>query len=294
MIERSWMRLLDSLSDNLKSKIQNQKLLGLSVIAFVLVVGEVVGQAQQTTKIPRIGFLYASSPSPDVRTRFLQGLRKFGYIEGQNITIEFRSAKGQFERLPVLAAELVRLNVDVIVTGGSTATRAAKEATSTIPIVMTQDNDPVASGFVASLARPGGNITGLSTLRPEISGKRLELLKEVVPGLSRVAVLGASDNPGNAQALKEVELAAGALKVQLQYLDIRSPKDIEPAFQEARKRVLTESSSWEARCWPFTKQRLSASRQRAGCRRVGEAAFCGGGRPHVLRRRQRRFKPSRR
>ena len=236
-------RFFASQSDNLKpvlslaerSKIENLKWLGLSVIAFVLVVGELVAQAQQTTKIPRIGFLYASSPSPDVRTRFLQELRKFGYIEGQNITIEFRSAKGQFERLPVLAAELVRLKVDVIVTGGSTATRAAKEATSTIPIVMTQDNDPVGSGFVTSLARPGGNVTGLSTLRPEISGKRLELLKEVIPGLSRVAVLGASDNPGNAQALKEVELAAGALKLQLQYLDIRSPKDIEPAFQEARK-----------------------------------------------------------
>jgi putative tryptophan/tyrosine transport system substrate-binding protein len=214
--------------------IENLKWLGLLVIAFVLVVGEVVAQAQPG-RIPRLGFLYASSPSPNVQIRFLQGLRKFGYVEGQNITIEFRSAKGQFERLPVLAAELVRLNVDVIVTGGSTATRAAREATGTIPIVMTQDNDPVASGFVASLARPGGNVTGLSTLRPEISGKRLELLKEVVPGLSRVAVLGASDNPGNAQALKEVELAAGALKVQLQYLDIRSPKDIEPAFQEARK-----------------------------------------------------------
>src|SRR5262245_9910134 len=193
-------------------------------------------EAQQTTKIPRIGFLHATSGlSPDARTRFLQGLHKFGYIEGQNITIEYRSAKGQFERLPVLAAELVRLKVDVILTRGSTATRAAKEATSTIPIVMLQDNDPVASGFVASLARPGGNITGLSTLRPEISGKRLELLKEIVPGLSRIAVLGASDNPGNAQALKEVELAAGVLKLQLQYLDIRSPKDIDPAFQEARK-----------------------------------------------------------
>jgi putative ABC transport system substrate-binding protein len=193
-------------------------------------------EAQQTTKIPRIGFLYAASAvSPSGSLSFREGLRKLGYIEGQNIIIEYRYAKGQFERLPVLAGELVRLKVDVIVTGGSTATRAAREATSTIPIVMTQDNDPVASGFVASLARPGGNVTGLSTLRPEISGKRLELLKEIVPGLSRVAVLGASDNPGNAQALKEVELAAGASKVQLQYLDIRSPKDIEPAFQEARK-----------------------------------------------------------
>ena len=206
------------------------------LVTLLLLAAVTFAGAQQAPKNPRIGFLHASAGlTPDARTRFLQGLRKFGYIEGENITIEYRSAKGQFERLPVLAAELVSLKVDVILTGGSTATRAAKEATNTIPIVMLQDNDPVASGFVTSLARPGGNITGLSTLRPEISGKRLELLKEIVPGLSRIAVLGASDNPGNAQALREVELAAGALKVQLQYLDIRSPKDIEPAFQEARK-----------------------------------------------------------
>lgn len=168
-------------------------------------------EAQQTTKIPRIGFLYASSTSPDAHTRFHQGLRKFGYIEGQNITVEYRFAKGQFERLPVLAAELVRLKVDVIVTGGSTATRAAKEATSTIPIVMTQDNDPVASGFVASLARPGGNVTGLSTLRPEISAQRLELLKEIVPGLSRVAVLRASDN-GQRSDVKRGGTRRGSIK----------------------------------------------------------------------------------
>jgi putative tryptophan/tyrosine transport system substrate-binding protein len=209
--------------------------LTLCVTVFALLICAVAAQAQQSTKLPRIGYLAASIISADSRAAINQGLHKLGYIEGQNIKIEYRYAEGKFERLPVLAAELVRLKVDVILTGGSTATRAAKEATSTIPIVMLQDNDPVASGFVASLARPGGNITGLSTLRPEISGKRLELLKEIIPGLSRVAVLGASDNPGNAQALKEVELAAGALKVQLQYLDIRSPKDIEPAFQEARR-----------------------------------------------------------
>jgi putative ABC transport system substrate-binding protein len=210
------------------------------LVSFILTTAVLIychfAEAQQPKKIPRIGFLWASrGASPAARAGIHQGLRNLGYIDGQNVTIEYRYAEGKFERLPVLAAELVRLNVDVIVTGGSTATRAAKEATSTIPIVMTNDNDPVASGFVASLARPGGNITGLSTLRPEISGKRLELLKETVPGLSRVAVFGASDNPGNPQALSEAELAASALKIQLQYLDIRSPKDIEPAFQEARK-----------------------------------------------------------
>src|SRR5262245_28359338 len=207
----------------------------LIALATLIVAMVQFAESQQATKNPRLGFLWASSLSPETRADIHQGLRKLGYIEGKNIAIAYRFAKGKFERLPVFAAELVRLKVDVIVTGGSTATRAAKEATSTIPIVMTQDNDPVASGFVASLARPGGNITGLATLRPEISGKRLEILKEIVPGLSRVAVFGASDNPGNPQALKEVELAAGVLKIQVQYLDIRSPKDIDPAFQEARK-----------------------------------------------------------
>ena len=156
-------------------------------------------------------------------------------MEGKNIVIEWRSAEGKLDRLPALAAELVRLKVDVIVTAGPTATRPAKEATITIPIVMTQDNDPVGNGFVASLARPGGNITGLSTLAPELSGKRLELLKEIVPKLSRVAVFGTSTNPGNAQALKEMELAAGALGVKLQYLDVLDPKDIETAFRAASK-----------------------------------------------------------
>ena len=196
-----------------------------------------VAQAQQPTKIPRIGFLTATSPSA-VAARieaFRQGLRELGYVEGKNIVIEWRYAEGKLDRLPALAAELVRLKVDVIVTAGPAATRAAKEATATIPIVMAQDNDPVGNGFVASLARPGGNITGLSTLAPELSGKQLELLKEIVPKLSRVAVLGTSTDPGNAQALKETELAAGAFKVKLQYLDVLDPKDIETAFRAASK-----------------------------------------------------------
>ena len=166
---------------------------------------------------------------------FRQGLRELGYVEGKNIVIEWRYAEGKLDRLPALAAELVRLKVDIIVTAGAPATRAAKEATVTIPIVMTQVGDPVGSGFVASLARPGGNITGLSTLAPELSGKRLELLKEIVPKLSRVAVFGTSTQPGNAQSLKEVELAAKAFGVKLQYLDVLDPKDIETAFRAASK-----------------------------------------------------------
>jgi putative tryptophan/tyrosine transport system substrate-binding protein len=192
--------------------------------------------AQQPAKVPRIGFLYAVSPSSvsDRVEAFRQGLRDLGYVEGKNIVIEWRYAEGKLDRLPALAAELVHLKVDVIVTGG-TSTRPAKEATSTIPIVMSNDSDPVGSGFVASLARPGGNITGLSTLAPEISGKRLELLKEIVPKLSRVAVFGTSTRPGNAQALRETELAAEAFGVQLQYLDVLGPKDIGTAFRAASK-----------------------------------------------------------
>ena len=166
---------------------------------------------------------------------FRQGLRELGYVEGKNIVIERRHAEGKFDHLPALAAELVRLKVDVIVTSGPTATHPAKGATSTIPIVMTFDDDPVGSGFVASLARPGGNITGLSTLSPEISGKQLELLKEIVPRLGRVAVIGTSTRQGTAQSLKEMELAAGALGVKLQYLDIQNPKDIETVFRAASK-----------------------------------------------------------
>jgi putative ABC transport system substrate-binding protein len=154
-------------------------------------------------------------------------------MEGKNIVIEWRSAEGKGDRLPALATELVHLKVDVIVTAGPLVTRAAKQTTSTIPIVMAQDPNPVRNGFVASLARPGGNITALSRIAPELRGKQLELLKEIVPMLSRVAVLGTSTRPGNAETLREVELAAGAFGVKLQYLDILSPKDIETAFRAA-------------------------------------------------------------
>ena len=206
----------------------------LCVTLFAL---SVSAEAQQAKKIPRIGYLGATSVSAtsDRTEPFRQGLRELGYVEGKNIVIEWRYAEGKLDRLPALAAELVRLKVDIIVTSGPIPTRAAKEATVTIPIVMAQDSDPVANGFVASLARPGGNITGLSTLRPELSGKQLELLKEIVPKLSRVAVFGTSTHPGNAQSLKEVELAAKAFGVKLQYLDVLDPKDIETAFRAARK-----------------------------------------------------------
>ena len=197
----------------------------------------VSAEAQQPTKVARIGLIVAVSPSAAAARieAFRQGLRELGYIDAKNIVIEARYAEENLDRLPTLAAELVRLKVDVIVTAGGQATRAAKQATSTIPIVMTQDPDPVSSGFVASLARPAGNITGLSTLAPELSGKRLELLGEVVPKFSRVAIVGTSTQPGHAQTLKELKLAAKKLKVQIQEVDVLKIDDIEVAFRAASR-----------------------------------------------------------
>jgi ABC-type uncharacterized transport system substrate-binding protein len=207
------------------------------LLAIIPLTAALPTEAQQPTKVPRIGYLSGNSASSEsARTEaFRQGLRELGHVEGKSIVIEYRYADGKLDHVPALAAELVHLKVNVIVTGGSGSTRSANEATNTIPIVMTQDPDPVGNGFVASLARPGGNITGLSTLSPELSGKRLELLKEIVPKLSRVAVLGTSTSPANAQSLRETELAAGAVGVKLQYLDVRAPKDIETAFRAASK-----------------------------------------------------------
>jgi putative tryptophan/tyrosine transport system substrate-binding protein len=203
--------------------------IGLLIFAFF---GPV--SAQQQKKIPRIGYLAGNiTAGTDRIDAFRQGLRQLGYAEGKDVVIEYRGADGKVDRLNEVAAELVRLKVDVIVTRGPPATRAAKAATGTIPIVMTQDPDPVANGFVASLARPGGNITGLSSLAPETSGKQLELLKETVPKLSRVAVLSTSTVPGHALQLREIGLAAGPMSVQLQSIDVLQPKDIDTAFQAA-------------------------------------------------------------
>jgi ABC-type uncharacterized transport system substrate-binding protein len=216
----------------------NKRKLGSFTLSVMLIALGLPAEAQQPTKVPRIGFLGATSPStiPARLDAFRQGLRDLGYVEGNNIVIEYRYADGKLDRVPALAAELVRLNVDVIVTGGSAATRPAKEATATIPIVMAQDTDPVGNGFVASLARPGGNITGLSIVAPELSGKQLELLKETVSKLLRVVVPSNPNEPSYMQLRKETELAAKALKIQIQFLDARSAKDVETAFREATKR----------------------------------------------------------
>jgi ABC-type uncharacterized transport system substrate-binding protein len=213
------------------------KLIHFWLLTFVLLASAHTVDGQQLAKVPRIGFLMTASSSASFARleAFRQGLRELGYVEGKSIVIDWRSADGNVDRSDERAAELVRLKTDVIITAGAISTRAAKAATTTIPIVMAQDPDPVGNGFVASLAQPGGNITGLSRLAPEISGKQLELLKETVPKLSRVGVLGDAALPGQAQILKEVLLAAAALAVKTHFLAVQSPTEIETSFRAATK-----------------------------------------------------------
>jgi putative ABC transport system substrate-binding protein len=203
------------------------------ILRALLFAASISAEAAQPAKMPRIGFLSSNAVPTAWKEAFRQGLRDLGYVEGKNIVIEYRSAEGKPDRLPALAAELVRLKVDVIVTLGSDITRTAKQTTVTIPIVMAQDSNPVGNGFVSGLARPGGNITGLANLAPELSGKRLELLKDAVPKLSRVAIFTSATSTDDAQVLKEIELAAGPLGVNLRYLYIRSPNDFGTAFRAA-------------------------------------------------------------
>ena len=207
--------------------------LGVALCAMLLALCATAA-AQQQPKIPRIGFLASFGAGPDPRSQALQeGLRDLGYVEGKNIIIEYRHAAGNSDRLIEFAAEFVRLKVDVIVTGSTIAARAAKNLTKTIPVVMTGTGDPVGTGLVASLARPGGNVTGLSSVGPDLNTKRLELLKETVVGASRFAVLFNGANPSNVAALKEVEIAARALGVQIQSLDVRDVGGFEGAFDAA-------------------------------------------------------------
>jgi ABC-type uncharacterized transport system substrate-binding protein len=205
------------------------------LVAVVLLAIAVIADAQQPKKVPRIGFLGAASPSfYAARTNaFRQGLNELGYTEGKNIDIEYRYAEGKFDRLPDLAAELVGLKLDVIVAAPTPSVLAAKKASATTPIVFASIVDPVASGLVASLARPGGNITGLTVLGPELSGKRLELLKEVLPNVTRVAALWNSANPAQQLIWKEMQAAAQELRLQLQSLEVRSANDFDIAFESA-------------------------------------------------------------
>ena len=210
------------------------RLIGLAFI-LSLTLAPLAVEAQEPGKIYRIGMLETTSMALNAANldAFRQGLRELGYVEGRNFMIEYRSADGRRERFPELATELVRLKVDVILTRGTPAVMAAKNATGTIPVVMAASGDPLLSGVVAGLARPGGNVTGLSAIVVEVTGKRLQLLREVVPGVSRIAVLFDMGNPNNALQWKETEIAAPSLGVQPQLLDVRKPGDFGGAFDAA-------------------------------------------------------------
>jgi ABC-type uncharacterized transport system substrate-binding protein len=188
-------------------------------------------EAQQTKKISRVGLLSPIGAQITIKV-FREGLRDLGYVEGKNILIEYRNAEGKYDRLPELAAELVRLKVEVIVTSGGTPTAlAAKRTTETVPIVFLLVGDPVASGLVASLARPGGNLTGLTNFAPELSGKRLELLKEAFPSISQVAIILNPGNPAATGVFKETQVVAQVMSLQLQAIEARNLKDLENAFE---------------------------------------------------------------
>jgi len=193
-------------------------------------------RAQQPTKVYKIGIFSAGAGTaaalgPRVEAAFFEALQEFGWIEGKNIVFEHRYANNRLERLPELAAELVRLKVDIIVTNGTLAPLAARQATSTIPIVMTNSGDPIGSRLVASLARPGGNVTGLSAMAPDLGAKRLELLKEFLPGLSRVAVLWNTANPDPARGFKETVAAAQTLGIEIYSLEVGNPADFDNAYE---------------------------------------------------------------
>ena len=209
----------------------------LRVIAGGLFVGPVTAAAQQPGRVVRIGWLSQGSPADSAtgsREAFRQGMRDLGYIEGQNMVTEERWAEGKAERLPNLAAELVGLKVDVIVAGGTLAPLAAMRATRTIPIVLGAAGAPVETGLVPSLARPGGNVTGLSNHSADLTGKRLQLLKEIVPGVTRVAVLWNTANPVAEVIFRETEAAAQTLALRVQSLEVRGPDDFEKALPAAR------------------------------------------------------------
>jgi putative tryptophan/tyrosine transport system substrate-binding protein len=213
-----------------------KNIVSILLIIAVVVMGA-IAKAQQPAKIPRIGWITGASLASNTRRieAFRGGLRELGYIEGKNIAIEWRGADSNPDRLRSIIAELTNLKLEVIVAAGGAPVREAKKAAVTIPIVFAQDPDPIGNGFVASLSRPGGNITGLSRLAPELSGKQVELLHEIVPKLARLAVFISPSNRANAQVSKEIEPAAAALGIKLQYFDVSDANDFEPSFRETTK-----------------------------------------------------------
>lgn len=235
MSERIRLRSLDSESDNRKSKIKNRKLVGIVAIVVALAVCAVKAEAQQPEKVYRIGFLSNAASRGPVE-EYQQALHDLGYMEGQNLVIDWRFSKGKVNLLPDLAADLVRRKPDCIVAIGVAPTSAAKHATSSIPIVMgNADDDPVRHGLVASLAHPGGNVTGFTNIGSDLAGKRLEILKETVPKATRVAILWDPRGTGGAGHAREAKVVAPALGVELQPVEVRSAEDLENAFQAAVK-----------------------------------------------------------
>jgi putative ABC transport system substrate-binding protein len=236
-------RQMNSPSDNRKFKTRAELCRRIKNPKFAFAVGAVLCalcssvQAQQPAKIPRVGLLTTGFPSSiaHLLEGFKQGLRELGYVEGQNVLLELRYGEAKAEQIPILVADLVRLKVDVIVAVPNPAIEAVRQATQTIPIVMPIGSDPVGVGFIASLARPGGNITGLSAYSPELNGKRLELLKETVPKLSQVALLMSPNVPGNAIDLKETELAARSLRLRSQLFEVRGSSDLDTVFKTMTK-----------------------------------------------------------
>jgi putative tryptophan/tyrosine transport system substrate-binding protein len=215
------------------------RVIGLAVVLALSVVAPLTGEAQQTGKVYRIGVLDTMSATLNTANlgAFRQGLRELGYVEGRDFVIEYRSAAGRPERFPGLATELVRLKVDLIVTRGTPAVLAAEKATESIPIVMTTSADPTGFGVVSSLARPGGNVTGLSTIAVELMGKRLEFLKEAIPRIARIALLGNMSSPASASQWRQMEGAARSLGLEPQLLDVRAPEDFARAFDTAIRRA---------------------------------------------------------
>ena len=236
MNEKAWVRVLRSYYDNLKSKIQNRKWAGIVAIGIAYVMCGVMVEAQQQLKTFKVGWLESgtSDRGSKLEEIFLRRLAELGFVEGKNISFEYRSADNKLDRLPALADELVHLNVDVLLTTATPAIIAAMNATKTIPIVFMQlAVDPVTAGFVNSLSRPGGNITGLTNIAAELAGKRLEILKETVSKLSRIAILWEPKNAGSAQTWKESQLPAKESGLQLYSMEVSRADQFEAAFKDA-------------------------------------------------------------
>jgi putative ABC transport system substrate-binding protein len=234
----------------------------ITLVGGAAVVWPLAARAQQASKMPRIGYFMDRSGPGLFDEAFLVGLRENGYVVGQNVEVEFRWTEGKAEKLPAVAADLVSRKVDVIVTAGTQAVNVAKQATRTIPIVMTATQDAVGDGLVASLAHPGGNVTGRSVYAPELTPKRIELLKELVPGLSRVAALWNKQNAGGLGQLREAEKAAHALDVEIDSLDIHIPDGLDDAMARAAQAgagavlILSDSSTFSNRAQIGTSARL--------------------------------------